>query len=129
MSSEATTRTARAVSAGPRTARLVAPMSRPIRAETPAPPAAAAPTCQAMTCWARRSPMRPGVRVIRAGKTPARAPPRTAKAITVPAGPGCHQMTAAAITASAVPKRTTVRGGTGRGTRAREIRTAVSAPQ
>src|SRR5579859_3056881 len=78
ISSEATTSTARVVRAGPRTARLVAPMSRPIRAETPAPPAAAAPTCQAMTCWARRSPMRPGVWVIRAGKTPARAPPRTA---------------------------------------------------
>src|SRR5579859_143819 len=38
ISSEATTSTARVVRAGPRTARLVAPMSRPTRAETPAPP-------------------------------------------------------------------------------------------
>ena len=37
-------------------------------------------------------------------------------------------MTAAAITARALPYRTTMRGATGRGTTAREIRTAVSAP-
>jgi len=46
----ARTPTARTVTAGPSTARLVAPMSRPMMADTPAPPAAAAPICQEMTC-------------------------------------------------------------------------------
>jgi hypothetical protein len=39
MSSVATTRMARVVSEGPRTARPAVPMSRPIRAEIPDPPA------------------------------------------------------------------------------------------
>ena len=80
-------------------------------ADTPAPPAAAAPTCQAMTLWARWSPRRTGVSAISAGKTPASAPPSTAKAATVTAAPGCHQMTAQASTPIALPQRTTACGG------------------
>ena len=64
-----------------------------------------------------------------AGNTPARAPPRTTKARTVTAVPGCHQMSAAASYGQDAAPATTGCGGTGRGSTARPIRTAVSAPQ
>ena len=61
-------RSASTTIAGPRTARLVVSISSPITAEIPEPPAAAAPTCQAIACCARSSPIRCGVTAMRAGK-------------------------------------------------------------
>ena len=76
-----------------------------------------------------RSPRRTGVSEIRAGKTPASAPPSTTNPVMATAMSGCHQMAAAASTAMPLPQRTTACGGTGPGSTARPIRTAVSAPQ
>ena len=122
-------RTARTVRDGPRTLSPARPISSPMSAERPDPPAAAAPTCQAMTCWARPRPIRSGVSAISAGNTPASATPSTEKAASVAGVPGCHQITAVATTAPPLPHQTTVDGGSGRGSSASTIRAPVRAPQ
>ena len=116
-------------SAGPSTARLVVSISSPMRAEIPEPPAAAAPTCQAMACCARSAPIRCGVTATSAGKTPAREAPSRAKARTTTTGPGCHQMTAQATMLTSRPHPITRCAEGALAGRARPIRTAVSAPQ